>query len=160
MTAEERRAKEAAYHRAYNKAYYQAHKREINARHKARRAAHWEEYRGKQRARQSKYNSAHREEINAKRREYCQAHKCEINARRKARRLAQKAKRKAGTNDIYGCVDCFYFGAEYRGKFYCAYDKDRVYPMKEEPRTGCFMKDEAGRYKWFSIWGKPSEARR
>ena len=160
MSDEERRAKEAAYHRAYNKAYYQAHKAEIDARNKARRAAHWEEYRGKRRAWQSKYNSAHREEINAKCREYYQAHKAEINARRKARRLARKAKRKAGTSGTWGCVDCFYFGAEYRGKFYCAHDKERVHPMKEEPRTGCFMKDEAGRYKWFSMWEKPSERRR
>lgn len=160
MTAEERRAKEAAYHRVYNKAYYQAHKAEIDARTKTWKAVHWEEYGGKRRAWQSKYNSAHREEINAKSREYHQAHKREINAKRKARRLAQKAKRKADTNGIYGCVDCFYFGEEYGGKFYCAYDKERVYPMKEEPHTGCFMKDDTGRYKWFSIWEKPSETRR
>ena len=62
--------------KAYQKAYYQAHREEMNAKMKAWRQAHREERKAYRKA----YNKAHREEQKAYQNDYYKAHREERNA--------------------------------------------------------------------------------
>ena len=66
--------------KAYQKAYYQAHREEMNAKMKAWRQAHREERKAYRKA----YNKAHREEQKAYQNDYYKAHREERNAYHKS----------------------------------------------------------------------------
>ena len=55
-----------------------------------------------------------------------------------------------------GCIDCWYFGVERDGKFYCLLDTKREYPLPKCTQRMCFMKLDDGRQAWLSMFDKPS----
>ena len=123
---------------AYDKAYYEKHKEKRAAYHKAWYQAHKE----KRAAYHKAWRDAHREEWAAYYRAYRKAHKkaaCDENT---------------GGNVMYSCDDCFYFGEEHEGAFYCAFDTEHTHPMDIDAGPSCFMKQD-GLRRWLSMFDKP-----
>ena len=140
---------------ARSRAYHETHKEKINEKRRARYHANRE----KEAARSRAYRETHKEKIAEHQKAYREAHRCKATKGASTECSISKAKTNFRNSSIYACVDCFYFGVEHEGCFYCAHDKDFTRPMAEEPRTGCFMKDEDGKVMWLSMWEKPSARR-
>ena len=138
-----------AEHREDKADYYAAFKVEICERQKEYDVAHKEE----RKAYKADYYQRRKERLAAKASAYYAEHRDEVLARRKERRqaLANKA---AGGNVMYSCDDCFYFGEEYEGAFYCAFDTEHTHPMDIDASSACFMKQDGVR-AWLSMFDKP-----
>lgn len=165
--------------KAYNKAYYEAHKEELIERARRYRQEHkkevdeyarryHEEHKEQVAERNRRYKQEHKDKVAERARRYRQEHKEQIAERRRARRqerraaLAKEAERRVLDEEneegngvyIYGCDDCFYFGEEYEGAFYCAFDKEHAYPQDIDAECPCFMKQDGERL-WHSMFEKP-----
>ena len=66
--------------KAYNKAYYQAHKEEVKVSKKAYRQAHKEQCKAYHKAYSKAYRQAHKEEVKASNKAWCEANKEEVKA--------------------------------------------------------------------------------
>ena len=150
----------SAYWRAYyaehkeDKAdYYAAFSVEIRERQKEYDEAHKEE----RKAYNAAYYQRRKEKIAAKASAWYAEHRGDVAARRKKQRQAIADCKVAG-GDVacrFGCGDCFYFGAEHEGAFYCAFDTEHTRPMDIDADFVCFMKREDGRLAWRSMFDKP-----
>ena len=132
--------------------YYAAFSVEIRERQKEYDAAHKDE----RKAYNAAYYQRRKEKLAAKASAYYAEHKDEVLARRKKQRKAAGEYKAAGGDVmcVYGCDDCFYFGEEYEGAFYCAFDSEHTHPLDIDANCMCFMK-QGGLKRWRSIFDKP-----
>ena len=160
---------------AYGKAYRQEHKEQIAERkrryyeeHKEDARRYYEEHKEDARryrqehkeqiaAYYKKYREAHKEELMAYNKAWYEAHREERIAYSRAWRAALKEKTRdedIGEGVMYSCGDCFYFGEEHEGAFYCAFDTEHTHPLNIDAERECFMK-QSGLKRWRSMFDKP-----
>ena len=141
-----------AVHREDKVDYYAAFRVECLERQKEYDAEH----KDKRKAYNAAYYQRRKEKLATKASAYYAVHRDEVLTRRKKQRQATADCRAAGGDMAcrFGCDDCFYFGEEHEGAFYCAFDTGHTHPMDIDADLGCFMKREDGQLAWRSMYEK------